>query len=204
MGLFSRSGNTVDGTAQIVSCNRPGQHGVFSPCKMNIVISAPGIEAVAIEKTQLMRAARWPRPGLTVPAKVDPDDPASADVDFGAIPKSADAARDSAEQLAAMMNQAATSGQGEAAGGLAAMLGGAQVRVMGPGANDPEKIRQAEQALGIDLDGDGVVGSPAPPSAADPQEERLARLERLVALRDAGALTEVEFAAQKQLILGDG
>lgn len=204
MGFFSRGDDsTVDGTAQIVSCNRPGQHGVFSPCKMNLVISAPGVEAVAIEKTQLMRASKWPTPGMTLPAKVNPENPEAADIDFGAIRKSADTARESAEQMAAMMNQhgGAEGGTG-ASRGLAAMLSGAQIQVIGPGADDPEKIRRAEQALGIDLDGDGVVGGGAPAASSGPEDDTLARLERLTALRDAGALTEDEFTAQKRLILG--
>lgn len=202
MGLFSRGKDErVDGTAQIVSCNRPGQHGVFSPCTMNIVVSAPGLEAVAIEKTQLMRAAKWPRPGMTLPAKIDPENPAGAEIDFGAIPKGRDAARDAAEQMAAMMNQ--QGGGGVFAAGVGPMLGGARVQVMGPGANDPEKIRRAEQALGIDLDGDGQIGGPAAPADVS-GDDALVQLERLVKLRDAGALTAEEFAEQKRRILGDG
>jgi hypothetical protein len=44
----------------------------------------------------------------------------------------------------------------------------------------------------------------APPQAApasDPQEDNIAQLERLSALRDQGVLTEEEFAAQKAKIL---
>jgi hypothetical protein len=56
----------------------------------------------------------------------------------------------------------------------------------------------------------------APPPAAPPmaggagppilwsQDERLLRLERLLALRDAGALTEAEFASEKAILMSTG
>jgi len=45
--------------------------------------------------------------------------------------------------------------------------------------------------------------APAAPAAATPAEpDRLAQLKDLTALRDAGALTDAEFEAEKQRILG--
>lgn len=45
--------------------------------------------------------------------------------------------------------------------------------------------------------------APAAPAAAAPAEpDRLAQLKDLTALRDAGALTDAEFEAEKQRILG--
>jgi Short C-terminal domain len=41
-----------------------------------------------------------------------------------------------------------------------------------------------------------------PPAAADPEDARLQRLERLAELRDKGALSEEEFAAEKARLLG--
>ena len=46
-----------------------------------------------------------------------------------------------------------------------------------------------------------TASSPAP---AAPADDRIAALERLVQLRDAGALTDDEFAAEKERILGEG
>ncbi|MSX02059.1 MAG: hypothetical protein F2813_02750 [Actinobacteria bacterium] len=37
----------------------------------------------------------------------------------------------------------------------------------------------------------------------DKESQKMAKLERLVALRDGGALTDEEFAAEKQKILGE-
>lgn len=42
---------------------------------------------------------------------------------------------------------------------------------------------------------------PSPPPAAGPAESRVEQLERLAALRDSGALTDDEFAAEKAKLL---
>jgi hypothetical protein len=66
----------------------------------------------------------------------------------------------------------------------------------------------AEQALGIDLDGDGkvagvTVGATAPPGAQSVAgDDRIAQLERLAKLRDQGVLSSTEFEAEKQRVLG--
>ena len=44
---------------------------------------------------------------------------------------------------------------------------------------------------------------PPPPQAAPPGDDMLAQLEKLGQLRDAGVLTEEEFAEQKARILGE-
>jgi hypothetical protein len=41
----------------------------------------------------------------------------------------------------------------------------------------------------------------AGPSILWSQDERLSRLERLIALRDAGALTDAEFASEKAILM---
>jgi hypothetical protein len=46
----------------------------------------------------------------------------------------------------------------------------------------------------------GVTGAAAPAAGSD----AISQIERLAALRESGALTEEEFAAQKRRILGDG
>jgi len=97
---------------------------------------------------------------------------------------------------------------GEAAGmvtQLQQLFPGATVHVEHTASADvlPEMIGQVEQALGVDLDGDGVVGSgptPGEPAGGAPGD-RIAQLERLAALRDTGALSESEFEAEKQRLL---
>lgn len=55
-------------------------------------------------------------------------------------------------------------------------------------------------AGGLDPDAALLVPSPPPP-APDPQQARLAALERLAALRDRGVLTDDELEEQKRAIL---
>ena len=43
---------------------------------------------------------------------------------------------------------------------------------------------------------------PAAPAAGSGQDDRIAQLKELAGLRDAGALTEQEFAAEKSRVLG--
>ena len=47
-----------------------------------------------------------------------------------------------------------------------------------------------------------VVYAAPPPAPADDMDAKLAQIKELAALKDAGALTEQEFAAQKAKILG--
>jgi hypothetical protein len=60
-------------------------------------------------------------------------------------------------------------------------------------------LQKFGDAFGPDASGVGVVGAPAPAAASD---DPLERLERLVKLREAGALTDAEFEAQKSAVLG--
>ena len=106
-----------------------------------------------------------------------------------------------ANQLAEQMRSGATPG----ATGFAQ-----NVQVVG--AASPEQAKQAmaaaEQALGVDLDGDGQVagkGGSAPaagaaaPASGDDAVDKLARLAKL---HEDGALTDAEFAAEKKKVLG--
>lgn len=67
-----------------------------------------------------------------------------------------------------------------------------------------EALRNSFGAQGItvvDAAGMGVAGGTQ--GSRSPEEARIANLERLVALRDSGALTEEEFAAQKASLLAE-
>ena len=72
-------------------------------------------------------------------------------------------------------------------------------------------VQGLEDAMGMDLDMDGRVGTsgapaagPAAPlqSAPQPGADIVTQLERLAALRDSGALTPEEFAREKARLLG--
>ena len=83
----------------------------------------------------------------------------------------------------------------------------------GPAGPEADGIAEAEQALramGLDIDLSGAQVTYGTPVEAElwravrptGGDDMLSQLERLAALRDAGMLTEEEFAAQKQRILG--
>ena len=70
--------------------------------------------------------------------------------------------------------------------------------------DNPEMMQQVEQALGrfgIQMDqaaqAHGQAGSPGPA-----EDDPIAKIERLAALRQSGALTDEEFQEQKRRILG--
>jgi hypothetical protein len=105
-----------------------------------------------------------------------------------------------------------------------------QVQVLG-GSLAPDQYKQAidmaEQATGMDLDGDGkVAGGAAPAAGASPfaaffqaagaagmagmpaaaapaSDDAVSKLERLAKLLDAGDITREEFDAEKKKILGE-
>ncbi|MEZ5383593.1 MAG: SHOCT domain-containing protein [Microthrixaceae bacterium] len=209
MGLFGRRiKNPVEGTAQVVACSNHSGEGVYENCRLQLVVQTPSLAPYPVEVHQLCPRSKWPQPGMTVPVVVSEDDPQRVKVNFKAMDKNADTARTMAERQAAAM-------RGEvhppAPPGAAAGPGGASIQFVGGTAEDipPERRAMVEGMLGIDLDGDGVIGAAVPPPPAAPlagssthQADRLGQLERLVDLMNSGALTEAEFAAEKARILG--
>lgn len=231
MGLFNRMKDPVDGAARIVSCSGPPDGATSGTCKMYLVVEAPGVAAFSAEIRKICKVARWPSPGMVLPCQVDRAKPDNFDVDVKGIPDWRDQARQQAEMYAQMANQPrhgqpGMPGVGQPGAGIPGMVvnHGATIHVQG--AATPEQaaqaIRQAEMALGMDLDGDGVVGGastasgaaamaggpvpgspmapPTPPGG--PAGDVVSQLERLAALHRSGALTDQEFAAQKARLLG--
>lgn len=172
MGWFRRRiKDGVEGQAQIVSSSSPhgsNGHAALKMCTINLVITAPGIPAFSAEHTQLCRTARWPYAGTVLPVTVSRSDPSRYEIDFDAIPDHRETARQRAEQQAAMLR-----GEAPASGvpGAAGMFGaGAQIQFVGgtPADLPPDKRARLEQVLGVDLDGDGVVGAAPPPPPTSP------------------------------------
>lgn len=62
-----------------------------------------------------------------------------------------------------------------------------------------------ERAAGVAASAKATVGPKAPAESAGSEvTDRMARLERLVALRDGGALSDTEFEAEKAKLMGEG
>jgi hypothetical protein len=155
------------------------------------VVQAEGIPPTNVEHTQICPVAKWPRPGMTIPVVVSRSDPRRLTIDFDQIPDAHDVARAMAEQQAAFLRGQAT------APGVGAP-GAVQFVVGGPDDLTPEQRAKLQQVFGMDI-GAAVPGQ-AESAASD--GDRVDRLERLARLHAAGALTDEEFAAEKQRLLG--
>ena len=180
----------VRGTAQVVSAT--GYHeGVMANCTMQLVLTAEGIPPTAVEFRGLVHNKRWPRPGMALPASIDPSDPTRYSILWDEVERSDRRAQRSAEDMAAAM-------RGE--GGGVAGPGGANVSVVNLSGGQLTEAQRAKLRM-LGLDPGAVAGPPA--EAAEPaDDDALERLERLAALKASGALTEDEFAEQKRRILG--
>jgi hypothetical protein len=98
------------------------------------------------------------------------------------------------------------------------LMGGQVQSAVLMGEQAKEAVQDIERAMNMDLDGDGKIagGAAAPPGAtpmgmwtsamhagaAAPAPDVVSQLERLAALKQSGALTEAEFAAEKAKLIG--
>lgn len=199
----------VQGTAQVVSSSN-APRSTHGNCHMTLVVTAPGVEPFSVKHHSLaVPTDRWPWPGMSIPVTVDRANPEKIDIDWDDVPRVGDTAMDEADAMVEALEHggsAAETAPGEAAGMVAQlqqMFPGATVQVETSEEVPPEMIGQVEQALGVDLDGDGVVGPVGTGSfgtASDP-DDRIRQLERLAALRAGGALSDAEFETEKQRLL---
>ncbi len=153
MGLFKRKiKNPVLGSAEITSCGTPGNpRAIRSTCVLFVIVDGPGLEPTAHELRKQIRVARWPRPGMRLPCRIDRDNPDRFEIDFDAIPDWQDVARDEAANLAAA-RAGGSSDAGAGAGQAVTVVGAASP------AEAAQAVRKAENVLGMDLDGDGRIG----------------------------------------------
>lgn len=166
---------------------------------MQLVVQAEGVPATSLRETDMVRADKWPSPGMTLPVTVDRSDPTRIKIEWDEVERSQDRAARNADALAAMMR-----GEAPSPGAM-----GANVQVVNASGTDPRLLPEEKKAklrmLGIDPDELAVRQGfgPAPVSADsdDEVDEQLARLTKLGQLRDAGVLTQAEFEEQKRRIL---
>lgn len=215
MGLLDRfrrgpGADAVRGTAQVVGCSGTTGDSVSQTCRMQLVVQAPGVPATSVEHRAIVRTKRWPSPGMVLPVDLDPADPARLRIAWDEVPETRPRAVQSAEALAAALRgeRPEQPASGPGAAGWASAFGAPQViDVSGGDLSDLRPEQRAKlQALGLDVEAlagavrDGVAAA-GRPAAADGTDERLARLQRLAALRASGVLTETEFQDQKRRIL---
>jgi hypothetical protein len=98
-----RMTDPVRGTAQVVSCSANRGRGVYQNCHLQLVVSAEGVPATAVEQQTLVHRSRWPMPGVALPATIDRANPQNVRIEWDELPDARDRARQTAEQMAAAM-----------------------------------------------------------------------------------------------------
>jgi hypothetical protein len=215
MSLLRPIRHPVEGSMHVVGATAPDPSVLRAPCHITYVIQAPGVEPFSGDQVFEIWSSQWPSPGDDLPVVFDSKKRERIEIQWDKVVSNADSARLQADQLVAQLR-----GEGAAPGQL-----GVTPIVIGNASSErvKEAMARAEQALGIDLDGDGAVGAagagvgaagtPADaagaPDSADPlaapeeQGDVVSRLERIAKLRDAGALTDDEFERMKQRLLDE-
>ena len=175
----------MPGKATIVEMGALERGGTSFNLPMTLQVHVEGRTPYEVEDQWMVKAKDTIGLSGWIPVRVDRDDPQRVAIDW-------DGVREGYEQEKAARREALASG--------------------GPAGPEADGIAEAEQALramGLDIDLSGAqvtYGTPvelsygAPPASGG--DDTLSQLERLAALRDAGVLSEDEFAAQKQRILG--
>jgi Short C-terminal domain len=190
--VFRRIKDPVEGTAQVVS-HTQWTGGTSQNIDMTLVVQAIGIEPFTLRHKCMCRADKWPHAGQTLPVTFDREHTDRLDVDWDRVPSGKESAMQSAEALRDALAQGGTSLP--TAGGFAHV----ETKVIDL-SDDPaaraQVIGSVEGMLGQDIDGDGRIGG------APAGDERIGELERLVKLRDSGALTQEEFETEKRRVLG--
>lgn len=183
MGLFSRKyRNPARGTAVVASATVCPPDATSATCRMNLVVSLPGMPATPTRLTAMVRASKWPYPGTTLPIEIDLDKPSRMRILWDEVPSGRARGEAAAQQIAAQLNAASAGIQpGMQSGAQPGMQAGPQQPVqqglgglpIPPGAQvisssvtingqtaSPEQIAAMESLTGMDLNGDGVVGPP--------------------------------------------
>lgn len=100
----ARMKDPVEGTAQVVNRELWSSQG-SSVFVMDCVVSAPGVEPVAVHKTMITALGKLPDPGQTIPIIVDRTKPKRFVIVWKKIPKWKDVERQQAQSLASGMRQ---------------------------------------------------------------------------------------------------
>jgi hypothetical protein len=106
MGLFNRIKDPVDAEYRLTSCSAGSPGAVYSNCRMEGVVTGPGIGPVAVEHSTLVApTSKWPQPGQTIPVTVDREDPTRLKVRWDDLPTNRELGRQYAQQQAEQQAQ---------------------------------------------------------------------------------------------------
>lgn len=98
-----RMAEPLPGTLLVTASAMPSRRALYHMTRITGVISAEGIEPVAVQYSGLIRTSKWPSPGETLPVIVDRADPRLFTIEWSKVGDSGTAAMDQAEALAAAM-----------------------------------------------------------------------------------------------------
>jgi hypothetical protein len=165
----------LPGTAAVQSSSVPTEAARSYNVSMWLDVYVEGREPYRVKHECMVKAGKHPWPGTTLPVVVDRENPNRIDIQWDDV-KTVD------ERMA--------EAPGPAAPGA-------------PAAGQPQVIDLRGTELADQLRDALATAGASPADSGNMVEDRIAKLERLAKLRDAGVLSEAEFEAEKARILAE-
>jgi hypothetical protein len=93
----------VPGVYRLIGCSAGSSDASYSTCRMQGVVTGPGVGPVAVEHRCTAPTKRWPRPGDELPVLVDRADPTRLRIHWDEVPTGRERAMRDAAALAQRM-----------------------------------------------------------------------------------------------------
>jgi hypothetical protein len=193
--------NGVPGKATIVTMGALDRGGSSFNLPMTLQVYVEGWTPYEVHDQWMVKAKDTVALSGWIPVRVDPDERDKVAIDWDELRanhgRHEEARRQALAQSGPVRDLDALGGPGT--------VGGANVTFESQEIDltqNPEAAEQVMQMLG--LTGAQVSFEQAPAAPRAPQDDPIARLERLAALKASGVLTEEEFQQQKRRILSEG
>lgn len=107
-----RMDDPVAGSYTLTACSGGSADAAYSNCRMQGVVTAPGVPPMAVEHLCTAPTRKWPMPGDVLPVTVDRADPSRLRVDWDAVPAGRDRGMREAARLAEQMASQSPPGAG--------------------------------------------------------------------------------------------
>jgi hypothetical protein len=104
----------VPGSLLVTAASMPTETAIYQSGRLTGVITAEGVDAVAVQLNGLFRSSKWPRPGQTLPVIVDRADPNRFAIDWDKVAEGTTDALNQAQQIAAAMRAGQAQGESPA------------------------------------------------------------------------------------------
>ena len=180
----------IRGKAVVQGTSRPPHETtVWHNVKMSLDVYVEGWEPYRVAHHCMVRTSKRPQPGATLPVVVDRENKERIDIQWDEVKTVDEIMREGAP--------IAPTGQPQVIDLSGAGLSGdlnEQIQ---------QAMQMAQQAMQQAPAGETPTDAP-PATSPNMVEVRLAQLERLASLRDAGALSDAEYEAEKVKVLSGG